>query len=40
LPGTDPLTLPQKVARQLREHNAIEHVTVQVDPPGSLQGPH
>ncbi|MCT9809584.1 cation diffusion facilitator family transporter [Acidovorax sp. Be4] len=39
-PGTDPLTLPQKVARQLREHHAIEHVTVQVDPPGSLQGPH
>lgn len=39
-PGTDPLSLPQKVARQLREHYAIEHVTVQVDPPGSLQGPH
>jgi cobalt-zinc-cadmium efflux system protein len=39
-PGTDPLTLPKQVADLLREQHAIEHVTVQVDPPGALRGPH
>lgn len=39
-PGSDPLMLPQQVARLLREQHAIEHVTVQVDPPGGLQGAH
>lgn len=39
-PGVDPLTLPARVARQLREKHAIAHATVQVDPPGDLQGPH
>lgn len=39
-PGSDPLMLPQQVARLLSEQHAIEHVTVQVDPPGGLQGAH
>lgn len=34
--GADPLTLPALVAARLREHYAIDHVTVQVDPPGSI----
>lgn len=35
-PGTDALTLPPLVAQWLKEHYHIEHVTVQVDPPGCL----
>ena len=35
-PGTDALTLPPLVAAWLKEHYRIEHVTVQVDPPGCL----
>lgn len=35
-PGADPLALPALVAARLLERNAIEHVTVQVDPPGSI----
>lgn len=35
-PGTDALTLPPLVAQWLKEHHRIEHVTVQVDPPGCL----
>ncbi|ANV25444.1 cation diffusion facilitator family transporter [Rhizobium pusense] len=34
--NTDPLSLPQLVAGWLKERYAIDHVTVQVDPPGSL----
>lgn len=33
-PGVDPLSLPPLVARWLHERYAIDHVTVQVDPPG------
>lgn len=36
-PGTDPLSLPARVAERLRERHGIEHVTVQVDPPGQLE---
>lgn len=35
-PGADPLGLPQIVATQLRQRYAIDHVTVQVDPPGGI----
>lgn len=38
--GTDPLTLPPLVAGFLRSEFSIEHATVQVDPPGSLQKIH
>lgn len=34
--GVDPLGLPRLVAETLRARHAIDHVTVQVDPPGSL----
>lgn len=36
LAGADTLALPAQVAARLRERYAIDHVTVQVDPPGSL----
>lgn len=36
-PGADPLTLPRLVAEHLRVHYQIDHVTVQVDPPGALE---
>ncbi len=35
--GTDPLSLPAQVAAWLRERFAIDHVTVQVDPPSELK---
>ena len=35
-PGTDPLMLPARVAERLRTQHAIEHATVQVDPPGTV----
>ncbi|WP_231703195.1 cation diffusion facilitator family transporter [Halopseudomonas pelagia] len=35
-PGTDALALPPLVAQWLKDQYAIEHVTVQVDPPGGL----
>ena len=35
-PGVDPLTLPPIVSDWLRRSYAIDHVTVQVDPPGQL----
>jgi cobalt-zinc-cadmium efflux system protein len=35
-PGADPLALPALVAARLRERYAIDHVTVQVDPPGGI----
>ena len=35
-PGVDSLTLPAVVAARLLERHAISHVTVQVDPPGSI----
>lgn len=34
--NADPLSLPRLVAGWLKERYAIDHVTVQVDPPGSL----
>lgn len=34
--GTDPLGLPPIVSAWLKERYAIDHVTVQVDPPGKL----
>ena len=39
-PGTDPLTLPPLVAKHLAERFAIDHVTVQVDPPEGLEKTH
>ncbi len=39
-PGADPLALPARVAEALRARYAIDHVTVQVDPPGQLQALH
>ena len=39
-PGADPLELPARVAARLRERYAIDHVTVQVDPPGKISPPH
>lgn len=35
-PGIDPLTLPALVASRLLDRHGISHVTVQVDPPGSI----
>lgn len=35
-PGADPLALPELVVRRLHERYDIDHVTVQVDPPGSV----
>ncbi|AJE45723.1 cation diffusion facilitator family transporter [Celeribacter indicus] len=35
-PGTDPLSLPVLVADWLKARHDIDHVTVQVDPPGEL----
>lgn len=37
-PGIDPLTLPPLVAGHLGQQFAIDHVTVQVDPPGQING--
>lgn len=34
--GTDPLTLPAEVARLMRKRHHIDHVTVQVDPRGTM----
>lgn len=39
-PGVDPLALPPLVAAWLKERYAIDHVTVQVDPPGALASRH
>lgn len=39
-PNVDPLSLPPIVAAWMKEHYGIEHVTVQVDPPGKLQAVH
>ena len=36
-PGVDPLTLPAGVAARLQEKFGIDHVTVQVDPPGGIE---
>lgn len=36
-PGTDSLSLPAAVGDYLRKRYGLAHVTVQVDPPGSLQ---
>lgn len=38
-PGADPLALPAQVAAWLKARYTIDHVTVQVDPPGQLN-PH
>lgn len=38
-PGADPLVLPALVAAHLKQKHAIDHVTVQVDPPGTLTTP-
>ncbi|MFV0416043.1 MAG: cation diffusion facilitator family transporter [Chthoniobacterales bacterium] len=38
--GVDPLTLPPLVSAWLKEHRGINHVTVQVDPPGGLEKEH
>lgn len=38
--GTDPLNLPPIVSAWLKERYAIDHVTVQVDPPGKLDPGH
>lgn len=38
--GTDPLSLPPLVSAWLKERYAIDHVTVQVDPPGKLNTKH
>lgn len=38
--GTDPLTLPMLVSSHLKTLYSIDHVTVQVDPPGSDIAPH
>ena len=37
--GANPLSLPGAIAVLLREHHRIDHVTVQVDPPGALGNP-
>lgn len=38
--GIDPLILPPLVSSRLKERYAIDHVTVQVDPPGQLEREH
>jgi len=38
--GIDPLILPGLVAAWLQERYSIDHVTVQVDPPGQLDREH
>lgn len=38
--GTDPLDLPSLVSAWLKERYAIDHVTVQVDPPGKIDAGH
>lgn len=38
--GADPLTLPPLVSAWLKARYAIDHVTVQVDPPGQLDRKH
>lgn len=37
--GADPLALPALVVARLKHQHAIEHATVQVDPPGGIQKP-
>ena len=37
--GSDPLALPELVVARLKNQHAIEHATVQVDPPGGIQKP-
>lgn len=39
-PGVDPLSLPPLVSGWLKKRYAIDHVTVQVDPPGQLNRVH
>lgn len=39
-PGADPLALPARVSARLRERHGLDHVTVQVDPPGAPVAPH
>lgn len=39
-PGVDPLLLPKLVSGWLHDRYAIDHVTVQVDPPGQLDREH
>lgn len=36
VPGTDPLALPRLVAARLRDRHAIDHATVEVNPPGAI----
>lgn len=38
--GVDPLSLPSLVSSWLKERYAIDHVTVQIDPPGQLDREH
>lgn len=38
--GVDPLSLPPLVSSWLQERYAIDHVTVQIDPPGQLDREH
>ena len=38
--GVDPLSLPPQVSKWLHERHGIDHVTVQVDPPGQLDRNH
>ena len=38
--GVDPLSLPPLVSAWLKSHYDIDHVTVQVDPPGRLDREH
>ncbi|MES2666647.1 MAG: cation diffusion facilitator family transporter [Pseudomonadota bacterium] len=35
-PGADPLALPELVVKRLHDRHDIDHVTVQVDPPGAI----
>lgn len=37
--GSDPLALPALVVARLKDKHAVEHATVQVDPPGGIQKP-
>ncbi|EKS6729941.1 MULTISPECIES: cation diffusion facilitator family transporter [Enterobacteriaceae] len=37
-PDVDPVTLPGVVSAHLKERYSVEHVTVQVDPPGQITG--
>lgn len=39
-PGADPLALPELVVKRLHDRYDIDHVTVQVDRPGTVISPH